>query len=470
MRYQNVFLLSVFVVAVTICAALLTSPRIGEVVDADILTSDAATNTIPTNTVKLNTTASTKAPPTNVEANATTPKPPKPTPSNETTMKTPTSQYNIEQATSDKAQLSTLAFDGLGFLTGNLCSDSFLPPGKVADFFGFQYLRDTTQAGMGHSTDFVTNAANNVLSILTPEQKAKMIALAKSQASTVNEYAEMRYPLMVAFRRQLTGDLPAGTSLNKEQVMNYSATIYQLDAEISIQRAQLFADIINSLNTEQRAYLDEMVEGGFQSWSPLEDQIDKTSLTHDEHVLVMTYASEMLGWYAGNIEADTYFCPERQADYFGGFYIKDAPAIGNAGYTIDETITADKGEAFLQALSETQKPVITSLVEQQRTALNEIIEKRRAISTELRKALTTGEIDEEKVLALGREYGELDGEISYYYATAFAEVGKTLTTTQEATLMKIRDLDAFPVEDDEIYLFSQKIDLTEIPDTDFLFK
>jgi hypothetical protein len=38
----------------------------------------------------------------------------------------------------------------------------FYPSGKVVDFFGFQYLRNTTQAGKGYSTDFVTHAANNV--------------------------------------------------------------------------------------------------------------------------------------------------------------------------------------------------------------------------------------------------------------------------------------------------------------------
>jgi hypothetical protein len=38
-------------------------------------------------------------------------------------------QYSIEQAISDNAQLNTLAFSGLGFLTGNMCSDSFLPHG-----------------------------------------------------------------------------------------------------------------------------------------------------------------------------------------------------------------------------------------------------------------------------------------------------------------------------------------------------
>ena len=51
-------------------------------------------------------------------------------------------RYSIEQATSDKAQLHTIAFDGLAFLTGDFAMDTFLPPGKVSDYFGFQYMRD----------------------------------------------------------------------------------------------------------------------------------------------------------------------------------------------------------------------------------------------------------------------------------------------------------------------------------------
>ncbi len=100
-----------------------------------------------------------------------------------------TSGYSIEQALSDKAQETTIAFDALAFLTGNMCSDSFLPPGKVADFFGFQYLRDVTPNGMGHNTDFVTNSANNVLHILNDEQKAQLVAVAKTQAALINDYA-----------------------------------------------------------------------------------------------------------------------------------------------------------------------------------------------------------------------------------------------------------------------------------------
>jgi hypothetical protein len=187
------------------------------------------------------------------------------------------------------------------------------------------------------------------------------------------------------------------------------------------------------------------------------------------HVLVMTYASEMFGWYAGDVEADTYFCPERQGDYFGGFYIKDAPAMGNAGYTINEAITGNKGQDFINAIDNNQKPIITSIVDTQRTALNGIVDKRRAISTELRKALTSNTIDENKVISLAREYGQLDGEISYYYATAFSQVGKTLTSAQKESLMKIRDLDKYPCPEGKAYLYSERIDMPKVPNTDFLF-
>ena len=57
----------------------------------------------------------------------------------------------ITQTLSDGGQRNTIAFDGLAFLTGNLGADSFFPPGKVADFWGFQYLRDNDPTGMGHT-------------------------------------------------------------------------------------------------------------------------------------------------------------------------------------------------------------------------------------------------------------------------------------------------------------------------------
>jgi hypothetical protein len=56
--------------------------------------------------------------------------------------------YTMEQTISDQAQMMTIAFDALAFMTGDACSDTFLPPGKVADYAGFQYLRDNDKTQM----------------------------------------------------------------------------------------------------------------------------------------------------------------------------------------------------------------------------------------------------------------------------------------------------------------------------------
>ena len=60
-----------------------------------------------------------------------------------------TPAFTIDQTLSDGAQRDTIAFDGLAFITGNLGADSFFPPGKVADFWGFQYLRDNDPSQHG---------------------------------------------------------------------------------------------------------------------------------------------------------------------------------------------------------------------------------------------------------------------------------------------------------------------------------
>ncbi len=79
----------------------------------------------------------------------------------------------LEQAVSDRAQETTIAFSGLAFITGNLDAQSFFPPGKVADYFGFQYLRDNDPSDMGHNTSFLTRVACNMLYILSAAQVAQ---------------------------------------------------------------------------------------------------------------------------------------------------------------------------------------------------------------------------------------------------------------------------------------------------------
>ena len=379
--------------------------------------------------------------------------------------------FTMEQTLSDNAQETTIAFDGLAFLTGNLGSDSFFPPGKVADFWGFQYLRDNDSSEMGHNTDFLTNASLNMLTVLSADQKAQLITLAKAQVDSINQYGYKRFVLMTAFRRLLTGDLPTGTTgLDTDAVKTFSAELYHLDGEISLARAQVMGNILANLDATQRAYLDGMVGKGMTSWPTVTEPVELRPLSQDEKVAVMTYAGDLFSWYAGSVDADVYFCPERQGTYFGSFYMKDAPAVGNPGYSIGTNITADMGKAFVAALTPAQAPLITGLVETQRSALTNIVDVRKQISIELRKFIAGESADQATVLGLMEQYGALDGTIIYNFATNFAKVGQTLTETQKTQLLDLRHQTIGDFTPKAAFLYAQPIDFPDVPSTDFLFK
>ncbi len=398
------------------------------------------------------------------------PQDPPPTPGDPTT---PGGEMNIEQTLSDQAQAMTIAFDALAFLTGDLCSDTFLPPGKVADFSGFQYLRDNDPTGLGHNTDFVTIIAFNMLNLLTNAQIDELVTLATDQIAMINEYGYKRFPLIKAFRRLLEGDLPEGAAgLDLAAVKAYSAELYRLDGEISYDRAETLGRILRNLDAGQKSALDALTAlGGIGNWdSGAQDPLRELhpGLGRDEHVAVMTYASEMYSWYAGSVEADTYFCPERQGTYFGSFYMKDMPAMGNENFTIPDDLTADMGDRFLAALTDPQAALVTDLVDIQRTALYGIVDARTEISTLLRRFMVQETVDEEVVLALAEKYGELDGEIIYNYATRFSAAGGSLSDAQKTTVTAIRE-EWNTIECGGAFLYSEPIAMPEIMDTDFLF-
>ncbi|HVM61952.1 MAG TPA: hypothetical protein VMV72_13910 [Verrucomicrobiae bacterium] len=348
-----------------------------------------------------------------------------------------------------------------------------MPPGKVCDFFGFQYMRDIDAAEKGHNPIFLTRIAGDVLHILNDRQRQLFADLAAEQAPQFEQLALKRMPVIEAFQREKDGKVPTGSAgLSRDAVSRYVGDFYAFDAELSYRRAEVFGQIVASLTAEQKASLAKMKFGDFSTW-PEMDERDALKRRNPGtsrffSVAYMTYASEFFSWYAGNVDADVYFCPERHGTYFGSFYMKDMPAMGKRNYDISTAVTGDSGVNFLNVLTAEQRALITSIPEQQRKLLAETIEVRRAISTELRKFLTGGKADKNKVLAFGRRYGALDGEMSWMYATAFAKVGRTLTPEQRAACMKLRNLPGY--QSAPAYMYSNPVQkLPALPSSDFLF-
>lgn len=380
-------------------------------------------------------------------------------------------KYTTEQTISDEAQRNTMAFDALGFMTGSLGSQTFLPPGKVADYSGFQYLRDNDPTGLGHNTSFVTIIAFNILNILDDTQIDMFVNAANDQIALINEYAYKRFPLCKAFRRLIDGDLPAGkTGLDPDVVKAFSAELYKIDGEISYNRAQLFGEVINSLSDQQIDQLNALKElKGVGNWnSTLSNPLDGMHLEMDVSVAVMTYASEIYAWYAGSVEADVYFCPERQGTYFGSFYLKDWPAMGNPNYTIDEQLTANAGQNFFKILTAEQYNLINGIVDLQKASLLALVDVREEISVELRKFLLEATASESTVLSLSEDYGRYDGEIIYLYASYFSQVYQSLSQQQKDQLESLAN-DLGYVDPAGAFLYSQPISMPEIENTDYFF-
>jgi hypothetical protein len=280
---------------------------------------------------------------------------------------------------------------------------------------------------------------------------------------SINQYAWKRYPLMTAFRRLMDGTVPTGTTgLSVDAIKAASRDLYLLDGQISYERAVAYAAIYRSLSAAQKGYLGAMVGKGYESW-PDKSEADVMSrlrgLTNDEAVAVMTYAGDLYSWYAGSVTSDVYFCPERHGTYFGSFYIKDAPAVGHPGYSIDETMTATVGRALTESsggyISPAGAAVMNALVGTQKANLfgsstSSIVISRTRISEALRSLITSAAPSaaaladvKAAVDAYSGLYGELDGENNYYYATTFHRLynnagGSYVSSAQKAALAALR--------------------------------
>jgi hypothetical protein len=108
---------------------------------------------------------------------------------------------------------------------------------------------------------------------------------------------------------------------------------------------------------------------------------------------------------------------------------------------------------FLQLLTAEQRADVERIIDLQKPLLAEIEQVRRDISRQFRRYLAGDAPDAEQVRALGRRYGELDGGMSYLYASVFAQTAQTLSDEQLQGLVKLRNLPGYTSA--PYYLYSQ---------------
>ncbi len=373
-------------------------------------------------------------------------------------------KYSIEQATSDNAQLHTISFAALSFMSSGICEMSFLPPGKHASYFGFQYLRDVVGGAAGHGQNFVPAVANNMLYILSTQQRELLVNLATQQQEKIKQFALQRFPLLLSFERYANKQLPKGTTrLNKSKIVQHSGELYALDGELSYERALAFGKVVTSFTQDQKNYLNQFKNKPYDSWAQRDEQLDKRQFAHPIHVAIMTYASELFSWYIGDQQKDMYFTPERTAAYFGAYWTKAAPmkAVRRDSYRISTELTGDSGAMFLRILNKQQKSQITNLIQHQKPFLMEMVSVRKSIAEKIRQFIGGGTPNLETIVSLSRKFGELDGEIAYLYADAYTNIKTSLSQPQLQKAIQIRNIAQYPCQGAFIYA-----EPSHIPDID----
>ncbi len=73
------------------------------------------------------------------------------------------------------------------------------------------------------------------------------------------------------------------------------------------------------------------------------------------------------------------------------------------------------------------------------------------IASELRKIFKGNTADREKVVRLSQRFGELDGEITYLYATAFTNLRHSLSSSQRENAIQLRNISQYPCRGAFIY-------------------
>ena len=275
---------------------------------------------------------------------------------------------------------------------------------------------------MGHNTDFLTRIAENVMRILDTNQMKQMILLAKDQADLYDAFAQKRWIVIKAFGKLLSGR----ATLQEDSVFGFFANLYEIDANLSYNRALLYGKIANSLSHKQKQAFAKLQFDNSSTWPVYPESLDKRTLSHRAHVTVMTFASEFFSWYAGSEYADTYFCPERHGTYFGGFYLKDFPAMGNHDYFIPTSLTGDKGRAFIDLLTPGQSDCLYQTTRDMEPILQEIVTLRSTVAHEFRKTLSAEKPDKDKVFMSIKRYGVLDGILSCKATECFASIYQSM--------------------------------------------
>ena len=244
-----------------------------------------------------------------------------------------------------RPEQNTFGYAGLAWLTDNLCSDSFLPPGKIGEFMGFQFIRDSEPNGLGHNSQFSDYISQYIFTKLTDGQLALLASLANdpSHLNTTKFVLTSRADMSNSLRKLLLSSDKL-SYLNLDAVAKVYGEIQQSNGLIILERAKKIGSIIRDMSQTLKAEIKEFFSPFLLNTSNLSSIKDESrqrfkvlgippginttlwnGLPWRDDSLMVTLGNQLMAWLTDDV--GVYFAPEVSSCFaFSLVYFLCAPS------------------------------------------------------------------------------------------------------------------------------------------------
>ncbi len=335
----------------------------------------------------------------------------------------------------EKAEMEALSSKGFTWLTGSPADNDVSAVGKSAQYFGFVSLRYSSARAASRG-----GAANAFYAALNPEQRRIVLDLVQAQQAAHDAYAESRKQIM----RELETVLYTGRELDEEQLAALGGAYGRHDTAVALLQARAYGQIRATLSTAQQTALRDLrarviagdsletagdKQGGRRGQKgPI--NADARGLSQEQRHELINICGKGFTWLTGSPK-DNDSLPLGKPGMFFGFISlrqKSGQSVSRAGVAWE----------FVDILTPAQQAILRETAKTQHPLVDAYLAKRTAFLRHLEGHLNGTAVDEEFLMKLGVELGDLDVKVGVVQARAYAAIRESLDEKQMAALMDLR--------------------------------
>jgi len=335
----------------------------------------------------------------------------------------------------DKHEMEALASKGFTWLTGSPADNDVSAVGKSAQYFGFVSLRYSSGRAASRG-----GAANAFYEVLNPEQRRIVLDLVREQQPAHDAYAEDRKRIM----RELETILYTGRELDEEQLAALGGSYGRHDTQVALMQARAFGKIRSTLSLAQQTALRDLrartiagdsletageKQGGRRGQKgPI--NADARGLSREQRHELINICGKGFTWLTGSPKDNDSLPLGKPGMFFGFISLRQ-----KSGQSVSRASVAWE---FVETLSAAQQAILRETARTQHPLVDAYLAKRTAFLRHLEGHLGGSAVDEEFLMKLGVELGDLDVQVGVIQARAYAALREGLTEKQMASLMNLR--------------------------------